>query len=143
MYTYCASAAVSLVDASGVVTSAIMACPTPSSSVLHDGRRAACHTGPNDGVPYTPMRESTDRRRETHMAKLIQICASENDLFGLDADGRVYHYNFKTNNWVKLGRGQRDHEGSRRGEGQLRSAQPDVVQGGGRPDGEAVAGRPT
>jgi len=77
------------------------------------------------------------------MAKLIQICASENDLFGLDADGRVYHYNFKTNSWVKLGRGQRDHEGSRRGEGQLRSAQPDVVQGGGRPDGEAVAGRPT
>jgi len=76
------------------------------------------------------------------MAKLIQICASENDLFGLDADGRVYHYNFKTNNWVKLGRGQRDHGRSRHGESQPRSAQPDVVQGG-RPDGDALAGRPT
>jgi hypothetical protein len=77
------------------------------------------------------------------MAKLIQICASENDLFGLDGDGRVYHYNFKTNNWVKLGRGQRDHGGSRGGESQPRSAQPDVVQGRDRPGGEAVAGRPT
>src|SRR2546421_12977207 len=54
VYTYCASATVSLVVASGAVTSAIMACPTPSSSVLDDGRGAACHTGPNDGVPYTP-----------------------------------------------------------------------------------------
>ena len=43
------------------------------------------------------------------MAKLIQICASQNDLFGLDADGVVYHYNFNTNTWMKLGRGQRDH----------------------------------
>jgi hypothetical protein len=77
------------------------------------------------------------------MAKLIQICASENDLFGLDADGRVYHYNFKTNNWVKLGRGQRDHGGARRGESQPPSAQPDVVHGRGRPDSDAVAGRPT
>ena len=77
------------------------------------------------------------------MAKLIQICASENDLFGLDADGRVYHYNFNTNNWVRLGRGQRDHGGSLRVKDPSRSAQPDVVDGGGRSDGEAVAGRPT
>jgi hypothetical protein len=41
--------------------------------------------------------------------RLIQICASENDLFGLDADGVVYHYNFNTNTWMKLGRGQREH----------------------------------
>jgi hypothetical protein len=33
------------------------------------------------------MDESTHRRREKHMAKLIQICASENEVFGLDADG--------------------------------------------------------
>ena len=77
------------------------------------------------------------------MAKLIQICASENDLFGLDADGRVYHYNFKTNDWVKLGRGQRDHGGARRGEGRPRSAQPDVAQDRDRPDGKAVAARAT
>jgi hypothetical protein len=38
------------------------------------------------------------------MAKLIQICASQNDLFGLDAEGVVYHYNFKTNSWMKLSR---------------------------------------
>jgi hypothetical protein len=55
------------------------------------------------------MHESTEQRRDQHMAKLIQICASQNDLFGLDADGVVYHYNFNTNTWIKLGRGQRDH----------------------------------
>ena len=46
------------------------------------------------------------------MAKLIQICASQNDLFGLDAEGVVYHYNFNTNTWMRLGRDQRDHGGS-------------------------------
>lgn len=40
------------------------------------------------------------------MAKLTQICASENDLFGLDGEGVVYQYNFKTNNWTKLGEGR-------------------------------------
>ena len=39
------------------------------------------------------------------MGKLIQICASENDLFGLDSDGVVYHYNFNTNSWMRLGGG--------------------------------------
>jgi hypothetical protein len=38
--------------------------------------------------------------------RLIQICASQNDLFGLDADGAVHHYNFNTNNWIALGRGR-------------------------------------
>jgi hypothetical protein len=42
------------------------------------------------------------------MSKLIQICASENDLFGLDGDGAVYQYNFKTNSWTTLGHDQRD-----------------------------------
>ena len=42
------------------------------------------------------------------MAKLIQICASRNDLFGLDRDGVVYHYNFNTNGWVRLGSGKHD-----------------------------------
>jgi hypothetical protein len=44
------------------------------------------------------------------MPKLIQICASENDLFGLDGDGIVYQYNFKMNNWMSLGHGRDDHE---------------------------------
>jgi hypothetical protein len=39
------------------------------------------------------------------MAKLMQICASENDLFGLDGDGVVYQYNFKTNTWVSSATG--------------------------------------
>ena len=50
------------------------------------------------------------------MAKLIQICASQNDLFGLDGDGAVYQYNFNSNTWVKLGREWDDHEGLPRGE---------------------------
>ena len=57
------------------------------------------------------------------MAKLIQICASQNDLFGLDGDGVVYQYNFNTNNWMKLGqRGDRGE--SSRTEGQTGSGQP-------------------
>jgi hypothetical protein len=36
---------------------------------------------------------------------LVQICASNNDLFGLDRDGAVYQYNFSTNTWRKLGEG--------------------------------------
>jgi hypothetical protein len=43
---------------------------------------------------------------EESMAKLIQICASQNDLFGLDDDGRVYQYNFNTSAWMRLGRGR-------------------------------------
>jgi hypothetical protein len=49
------------------------------------------------------------------MKKLIQICASQNDLFGLDSDGAVYHYNFNTNSWMRLGSGKR--EGAAAGEG--------------------------
>jgi hypothetical protein len=49
------------------------------------------------------------------MTKLIQICASENDLFGLDSDGVVYHYNFKTSRWVRLGGGQHDGTGAAEG----------------------------
>jgi hypothetical protein len=34
--------------------------------------------------------------------KFIQICASQNDLFALDADGDIYQYNFNTKGWLKL-----------------------------------------
>jgi hypothetical protein len=44
------------------------------------------------------------------MAKLIQICASENDLFGLDSDGVVFQFNFNTKNWIRLPRGRADQE---------------------------------
>jgi hypothetical protein len=42
------------------------------------------------------------------MAKMIQICASQNDLFGLDDDGMVYQYNFKTHTWMTIGHGRSD-----------------------------------
>ena len=36
------------------------------------------------------------------MAKFIQICASQDDLFALDEEGDVHQYNFNTKGWVKL-----------------------------------------
>ncbi len=36
------------------------------------------------------------------MERLVQICASSNDLFGLDETGEVYQYNFSTKAWVHL-----------------------------------------
>jgi hypothetical protein len=36
------------------------------------------------------------------MTKFIQICASQNDLFGLDDRGDVFQYNFKVKTWMKL-----------------------------------------
>jgi len=36
------------------------------------------------------------------MSKFIQICASQNDLFGLDDRGDVFQYNFKVKTWMKL-----------------------------------------
>ena len=41
-----------------------------------------------------------DNRRPK--SKLIQICASQNDLFALDADGIVYQYDFKGRMWERL-----------------------------------------
>ena len=40
------------------------------------------------------------------MEKLIQICASQNDLFGLDGEGHVFQYNFNTSTWRHLGLGR-------------------------------------
>jgi len=34
--------------------------------------------------------------------KFIQICASQNDLFALDAEGNIYQYNFNAKAWAKL-----------------------------------------
>jgi hypothetical protein len=52
------------------------------------------------------------------MTKLIQICASANDLFGLDADGVVYQYNFNTKTWMTLGHGRSDRRALSIEEGQ-------------------------
>ena len=53
------------------------------------------------------------------MAKLIQICASENDLFDLDSDGVVYHYNFNTNGTAH--RSGQERQGPSRSQRILRS----------------------
>jgi len=34
------------------------------------------------------------------MAKFIQICASQNDLFALDEEGVIYQYHFNAKTWV-------------------------------------------
>jgi hypothetical protein len=36
------------------------------------------------------------------MAKFIQICASQNDLFALDQDGGIHQYDFNTKTWHPL-----------------------------------------
>jgi hypothetical protein len=53
---------------------------------------------------------AADPREQTgeHMAKLIQICASQDDLFGLDDAGTVYQYNFSTKSWIELGGARHD-----------------------------------
>ena len=58
------------------------------------------------------------------MSKLIQLCASANDLFGLDGDGVVYQYNFNTNTWMTLGRGRSDRRESSLDEDQPSSGSP-------------------
>ena len=58
------------------------------------------------------------------MTKLIQICASENDLFGLDSDGVVYQHNFKIKTWTKLGHGRDEREESFSAEAQTAAAKP-------------------
>jgi hypothetical protein len=45
------------------------------------------------------QRLATVRQRST---KFIQICASQNDLFALDAEGNIFQYDFNAKAWVKL-----------------------------------------
>ena len=65
------------------------------------------------------------------MVKLIQICASQNDLFGLDAEGVVYHYNFNTNTWMKLSRRRRDDGDSLTGDKQPTVAEERIAHADG------------
>ena len=46
------------------------------------------------------------------MAKFVQVCASQNDLFALDEDGNVYQYHFNVKTWVKLSAKQESEEKS-------------------------------
>jgi hypothetical protein len=36
------------------------------------------------------------------MTRLIQICASQNNLFALDEEGNVYQYHFNVKTWARL-----------------------------------------
>jgi hypothetical protein len=58
------------------------------------------------------------------MTKLVQICASANDLFGLDGDGVVYQYNFNTKTWMTLGHGRSNRRELSLDEGQTAPARP-------------------
>ena len=64
---------------------------------------------------------------EKPMGKLIQICASQNDLFGLDDAGRAYQYNFKMSTWMHLDRDRSAQAGSPPADGQP-SASPMEVR---------------
>jgi hypothetical protein len=48
------------------------------------------------------MNTSHDTLEGQTVAKFIQICASQNDLFALDEQGNVYQYNFTAKAWEKL-----------------------------------------
>ena len=45
------------------------------------------------------------------MTRFVQICASQNDLFALDADGEIHQYHFNVKTWVKLTANRETEEG--------------------------------
>ena len=59
--------------------------------------------------------------------RVIQICASQNDLFGLDGDGHVYQYNFNTNGWMRIGLGRSGPDAVNRVPAQQSESQHDAV----------------
>ena len=112
VYTEAAFAVVFRGDASGVVAAAIRV-----SRNRRNLRRSANALEPlSHSFGHTLLRRDAAGKGQTHMAKLIQICASQNDLFGLDGEGVVYHYNFNTNSWMRLGSGKHDGTGAGAGE---------------------------
>ena len=62
------------------------------------------------------------------MMKLVGICASANDLFGLDGDGVVYQYNFNTKTWMALDRGRSDRRELSLDEGPSDAAEPKAAK---------------
>jgi len=62
------------------------------------------------------------------MAKFIQICASQDDLFALDEEGDVHQYNFNTKGWVKLA-SSRSPDGSTPRSGDVTSRWPTIDAG--------------
>jgi hypothetical protein len=62
------------------------------------------------------------------VAKFTGICASRNDLFALDGEGKVYQYNFNVKLWQEL-----------RGDG---SSEPSASPAGGRAPSNTTKGDP-
>jgi hypothetical protein len=63
------------------------------------------------------------------MTKFIQICASQNDLFALDAEGDIYQYHFNIKAWVKLIANRESEEGIPSGRAWPQSARPHNGEG--------------
>ena len=61
------------------------------------------------------MNTSRDKLEGQTVAKFIQICASQNDLFALDEQGNIHQYNFTATTWEKLV-GSRSQESPDRGD---------------------------
>jgi hypothetical protein len=51
------------------------------------------------------------RKGESGMTRFVQICASQNDLFALDADGDIHQYHFNVKTWVKLPANRESEDG--------------------------------
>jgi hypothetical protein len=53
---------------------------------------------------WTPQAEAkgAESPPAASVAKFIQICASQNDLFALDEGGSIHQYNFTVKAWEKL-----------------------------------------
>ena len=60
------------------------------------------------------------------MAKFVQICASQNDLFALDEAGRIHQYNFNNKTWEQLAGARSEDVPARRDRWAGPSAQGDV-----------------
>ena len=56
------------------------------------------------------------------VARIVQICASQNDLFGLDDAGIVHQYDFSAKTWRQLA-AARSTEASARGEQRARGGE--------------------
>lgn len=65
---------------------------------LHEYAAGTWTPTPDDEATSTPR----SKPRGQAPARFIQTCASQNDLFALDAEGSIHQYNFTAKTWEKL-----------------------------------------
>ena len=65
---------------------------------LHEYAAGTWTPQPNDEATTTPRQKP----RGQVVARFIQTCASQNDLFALDTEGDIHQYNFTARTWQKL-----------------------------------------